>query len=145
MYNTFIPTELLYLYMYMLCASMDSDHPRILLRKSQIRALRNNPRIAHTILGSEDLLRKPWVCGFCCADIRYARNLLGSRNQTSAISGNKPTIYRERKRAQSIVASLTWMTKLLCMCNRSWVCCRGWLRFDCAILEDCVRIRGLRA
>ena len=44
------------------------DHPRILLRKPRIRALRNNPRIAHANLGS-------------------TRNHLGSRNQTSAIRG----------------------------------------------------------
>ena len=30
------------------------------------------------------------------------------------------------------------------MHDRSWVCCHGWPRFDCAILEDRVRIRGLR-
>ena len=32
--------------------SSDSDHPRISLRKAWIAALRNNPRIAHTNLGS---------------------------------------------------------------------------------------------
>ena len=161
--------------------STDSDHPRILLRKPRIRALRNNPRIAHANLGSEDLLRKPRIRGFCCTNLGSARNHLGSRNQTSAIRGNKPTIDRARKAARpsaatwvrcsgwpscfacaidrgffavdgrtalpvrSIVASLTWMVELLCMRDRSWVCCRGWPRFSCAIPEDCVRIRGLRS
>ena len=125
--------------------STDSDHPRILLRKPRIRALHNNPRIAHANLGSEDLLCKPRIRGFCCANLGSARNLLGLRNQTSAIRGNKPTIDCARKRAQAIVASLTRMAELLCVHNRLWICCRGWPRFGCTILEDCVRIRGLRA
>ena len=37
------------------------------------------------------------------------------------------------------------MAELLCVHDRSWVCCRGWPRFGGAILEDCVRIRGLRS
>ena len=37
---------------------------------------------------------------FCCANLGSARNLLGSRNQTSAIRGNKPTIDRARKAAR---------------------------------------------
>ena len=158
------PLRVLQLLLACICyaQSTDSDHPRILLRKPRIRALRNNPRIAHANLGS-------------------ARNHLGSRNQTSAIRGNNPTIDRARKAARpsaatwvrcsgwpscfacaidrgffavdgrtalpvrSIVASLTRMAELLCMRDRSWVCCRGWPRFGCAIPEDCVRIRGLRA
>ena len=60
--------------------STDSDHPRILLRKPRTELLRNNPRITHVNLGS-------------------TRNLLGSRSQTSAIRGNKPTIDRARKAA----------------------------------------------
>ena len=59
-------------------------------------------------------------------------------------------------RARSIVASLPrWSNcfacaidrgfvdayaELLCVRDRSWVCCRRWPRFGCAILEDCVRI-----
>ena len=118
----------------------------------------NNPGIAHSNLGS-------------------ARNHLGSRNQTAAIRGNKPTIDRARKaarpsaatwvrcsgwpscfacsidrgffaadgrtalRVRSTVASLTRMAELLCVLDRSWVCCRGWPRFGCAIPEDCVRDR----
>ena len=49
---------------------------------------------------------------------------------SSAIRGNEPM--------------LPQMAELLCVCDRSWVCCRGWPRFGCAILDDCVRIRGLR-
>ena len=144
--------------------STDSDYPRILLRKPRIRALRNNPRIAHANLGSEDLLRKPRIRGFCCANLGFTGNHLGSRNQTSAIRGNKPTIDRARKEAPPSTA--TWVhcrgwpscfacaidrsfvdtyAELLCVRDRSWVCCRGWPRFDCAILEDCVQIRGLRS
>ena len=41
--------------------STDSDHPRILLPKPRIRALRYNPRITHANLGSEDLLCKPRI------------------------------------------------------------------------------------
>ena len=48
-------------------------------------------------------------------------------------------------RAQSIVGSLPRMAKLLCERNQSWVCCHGWPRFGCAILDDCVWIRGLHA
>ena len=156
--------------------STDSDNLRILLREPQIRAFAP-PRIAHAYLGSEDLLRKPRICGFCCANLGFAGNHLGSRNQISSIRGNKPTIDRARKLnqlrhprqrgfiaangradlcARSIVASLPrWpncfacaidrgfvdaYAELLCVRDRSWVCCRGWPRFGCAILEDCVRI-----
>ena len=76
--------------------STDSDNLRILLREPQIRAFAP-PRIAHAYLGSEDLLRKPRICGFCCANLGFAGNHLGSRNQTSSIHGNKPTIDRARK------------------------------------------------
>ena len=109
--------------------------------------LRNNPRIAHANLGS-------------------ARNLLGSRNQTSAIRGNKPTIDRARKAVRPSAAkkprsiahakqlghplqrthvAAARMAELFFVRDRSWVCCRRWPRFGCAILDDCVRIRGLRA
>ena len=62
---------------------------------------RNNPRIALANIGSEDLLRKPQIRGFaaqtsnpwiCCANLKSTRNHLGSRNQTPATRGNKPTI-----------------------------------------------------
>ena len=87
-------------------------------------------------------MRKSRIRGFCCANLGTARNLLGSRNQTLAIRGNKPTIDHTRLRARSIVGSLTRMAELLCVRDRSWVCCRGWPRFGCAILEDCVLIKG---
>ena len=80
----------------------------------------NNPRIAHANLGSEDLLRKPRIRGFYCANLGFAGNHLGSRNQTSAIRGNKPTIDRARKAAPPSAAT--------------WVHCRGWSScFACAI------------
>ena len=46
---------------------------------------------------------------------------------------------------QSIVASLPWIAELLCVRDRLWACCHGWLRFGCAILEDCAQIQGLCA
>ena len=49
------------------------------------------------ILGSRTQTSDPRIC---CANLRSARNLLGSRNQTSAIRGNKPTIDRARKAAR---------------------------------------------
>ena len=36
------------------------------------------------------------------------------------------------------------MAELFCVRDRLRVCCRGCPRFGCAILDDCVRIRGLR-
>ena len=55
-----------------------------------------------------------------------------SRMQSSsAIRCNEPTLPR--------------MAELLCVRDRSWVCCRGWPRFGCAILDDCVQIQGLRS
>ena len=58
----------------LLLSSTDSDHPRILLHKPRIRALCNNPTIAQANLRSEDLLRKPRIRGFCCANLGSARN-----------------------------------------------------------------------
>ena len=43
-----------------------------------------------------------------------------------------------RQRWLTIVGSLPRMAELLCERYRSWVCCRGWPRFGCAILDDCV-------
>ena len=114
--------------------STDSDHPRILLRKPRIRALRNNPRIAHANLGSEDYLRKPRIRGFRCANLGSARNHLGSRSQTSAIRGNKPTIDRALKATRPSTAT--------------WVRCSGWPScFACAIDRGFVAAdgRGLAA
>ena len=100
--------------------STDSDHPRILLCKPWIRALRNNPRIAHANLGSADLLCKPRIRGFCCISLGPAHNHLGSRNQTSAIYSNKPMIDRARKAARPSVTM--------------WVRCHRWPScFACAI------------
>ena len=118
------------------------------------------------ILGSHTQTSDPSIC---CANLGSARNHLGSRNQTSAIRGNKPTIDHARKAAwpsaatwvrcsgwpscfacaidrgffaadgrtalcvRSIVASLTRMAELLCVLDRSWVCCHGWPRFGCVL------------
>ena len=112
-------SHLYYIYIWY-AQSTDSDHPRILLTKPRIRALRNNPRITHANLGSEDLLCKPRIRGCYCANLGSARNHLGSRNQTSAIHGNKPTIDRARKAARPSTAT--------------WVRCSGWPScFACAI------------
>ena len=105
--------------------STDSDHPRILLRKPRTRALRN-PSIAHANLAS-------------------ARNLLGSRNQTSAIRSNKPTIDHARLldcgfidadgraalHARSIVVLLPWMAEVWLHDSRRL---RADPRFACATL-----------
>ena len=48
-------------------------------------------------------------------------------------------------RVRSVVALFLWMAELLRLRDRSWVCCCGWSRFGCAILDDCVWIRGLRS
>ena len=100
--------------------STDSDLPRILLRKPRIRALRNNPRIAHANLGSEDFLRKPNIHGFCCANLGFARNILGSRNQTSSICGNESTIDREQKSSSAIRINEATIDRA-CLCTRSIV------------------------
>ena len=102
------------------------------MRKPRIRALRNNPRITHAYLGSEDLLRKPRIRGFCCANLGFTGNHLGSCNQTSSIRGNKPTIDRARKAAPPSAAT--------------WVHCRGWPScFACAIDRSFFAADGLTA
>ena len=50
---------------------------------------------------------------------------------------------RTALRARSVVASFLRMAELLRLRDRSWVCYCGWPRFGCAILDDCVWIRGL--
>ena len=119
-------------YIYICYAqSTDSDHPRILLPKSRIRALRNNPRITHANLGSEDLLCKPRIRGCCCAS-------LGSKPRPSAATNPRSIAHakqlghprqrgfvvadgRAALRARSIVASLPRMAELLCVYDRSWL------------------------
>ena len=49
------------------------------------------------------------------------------------------------KKIKKIVASFLRMVELLRLRDRSWVCCRGWPRFGCTILDDSVWIRGLRS
>ena len=143
---------------------MDSDHPRILLRKPRIRALRNNPRIVH-------------------ANRKSTCNHLGSRNQISAVCGNKPTIDCARKAAwpsmatnprsialakqlrhprqqtldqshtnsgsagydPTIINHVNAVAIIIQLARSIVVCCRGWPRFGCAILNDCVWIRGLHS
>ena len=108
--------------------STDSDHPRILLPKPRIRALRNIPRIAHANLGSEDLLRKPRIR---MQSSRIAQPNLGHPRQQT----------HDRSRTQSSLAihgnvgSLQRMAKLLCVRDRSWLLlCRGWPNcFACTI------------
>ena len=140
-----------------------------------IRALRNNPRITHANLGSEDLLRKLGSAYFArpsadfiaritiyllivnhrCLQIRSAcataRSIvLRCRGWASCfacaiVRGFFAAEGRIALRAQLVVASFLRMAELLRLCDRSWVCCHGWLRFGCAILDDCVWIRCLRA
>ena len=113
------------------------------------------------------------ILGFCCANLgsELCAIILGSRTQTSdpRILLRKPRIRTQssriaqpnpghprqqthnRSRTQSSsairgnVGSLQRMAELLCVRDRSWLLCRGWQRFGCAIPEDCVRIRGLLA
>ena len=92
------------------------------------------------ILGSRTQTSDPRIC---CANLGSARNILGSRNQTSAIHGNKPTIDRARKAARPSASTKPRSIVHVCVRDRSLVCCHGWPRFCCAILEYCVRIRGL--
>ena len=184
------------------------------MRKVRIRTigselLRNNPRIVHANLGSEDLLRKPRIrtqsSGIVQLDLGHLRqqthdrsrtqssfllhkprirtqssgiaqpNLGHPRQQThdrsrtqssSAIRVNEATIDCTRKAVRPFAAkkprsiahakqlghplqrthvAAVRMAELFCMRDRSWVCCREWPRFGCAILDDCVRIRGLRS
>ena len=71
--------------------------------KPRIRALRNNPGIAHANLRS--LLRKPWIHRFYYVTQTSDRhNHLGSRIQTWAIRGSKPTIDRASKAARPFAA-----------------------------------------
>ena len=68
----------------------------------------------------------------CCANLGSARNHLGSRNQTSAIRGNKSTIDRARKAARPSAAT--------------WVHCRGWPScFACTIDRGFVDADGRAA
>ena len=83
--------------------------------------LHNNPRITHD----------PRIC---CANLGSTRNLLGYRNQTSAIRGNKHMIDRTRKAARSSASMKPQSIAHICVHDRFWVCCRGWPRFACAIL-----------
>ena len=113
------------------------------------------------------------ILGFCCANLgsELCAIILGSRTQTSdpRILLRKPRIRtqssriaqpnpghprqqtHDRSRTQSSsairgnVGSLQRMAELLCVRDRSWLLCRGWPRFGCAIPEDCVRIRSLRS
>ena len=91
--------------------------------------LRNNPRIAHVNLGSEDLLRKPLIRGFCCANLGSARNLLGSRSQTSAIRGKEATIDRACKATRPSAATNPrchgWPSCFACAINRGFVAADG--------------------
>ena len=96
----------------------------------------SDPRICCTNLGSEDLLHKPRIRRFCCASLGFTRNHLASRNQISAIRGNKPMIDSARKAAQpSVATNPRWLTIVAC---RAGVCvcattrsivlrCRGWV------------------
>ena len=82
-------------------------------------------------IGSEDLLHKPRIRGFCCASLGFTCNHLGSRNQISAIRGNKPMIDSARKAARpSVATNPRWLTIVAC---RAGVCVR-----DCAI--DCASL-----
>ena len=92
------------------------------------------------IIGSRTQTLDPWIC---CATLGSARNIVGSRNQISAICGNKPTIDRARRAARPSVSTKPQSIAHVCVRDRLWVCCRRWQRFGCPILEDCVRIRGL--
>ena len=146
LYRVFIQPSILYIYG---------------MRKARIRTILGfccpnlGSELCAIILGSHTQTSDPRIC---CANLGSARNHLGSRNQTSAIHGNKPTIDRARKaarpstatwvrcsgwpscfacsinrgfvdadgraalRVRSIVASLPWMSELLCVRDRSWVC-----------------------
>ena len=101
------------------CANLGSELCAIILR------------IAQANIGSEDLLCKPQICGFCCAGLGFTRNHLGSRNQISAIRGNKPTIDSARKAARpSVAANPRWLTIVAC---RAGVCACN-CTIDCASL-----------
>ena len=85
---------------------------------------------------SEDFVAQTSNQSFCAI-------ILGSSNQTSAIRGNKPTIDRARRAARLSASTKPQSIAHVCVRDRSCVCYLEWPRFACAILEDCVRIRGL--
>ena len=74
------------------------------------------------ILGSRTQTSDPRIC---CANLGSARNTLGSRNQTSAIHGNKPTIDRARRAARPSASTKPQSIVHVCVRDRSWVCCHG--------------------
>ena len=70
----------------------NNSYVNICVMYSVIHSKEEEERNVHANLGSTDLLHKPCIRGFSCANLGSARNLLGSRNQISTICGNKPTI-----------------------------------------------------
>ena len=109
----------------------------MLLPKPRIRALRNNPRITHANLGSEDLLCKPRIrtqsSRIAQPNLGHPRQQTHDRSRTqssSAIRGN--------------VGSLQRMAELLCVRDRSWLLlCSGWPNcFACAIDHGFVAVDG---
>ena len=118
------------------------------------RTQTSDPRICCANLGSADLLRKPRIrtqsSRIAQPNLGHLRQQTHDRSRTQAARHTRQRSH-DRSRTQSSSAihgnepTLLRMAELLCMRDRSWVCCRGWPRFGCAILDDCLRIRGLRS
>ena len=156
LYRVFIQPSILYI--YVMRKARIRTILGFLLPKPRIRALCNNPRIAHKNLGSEDLLCKPRIR---TQSSRITQPNLGHPRQQTHDRARKaarpsaatwvrcsgwPSCFacaidrgffaadgRTALRVRSIVGSLTRMTELLCVCDRSWVCCGGWPRFGCVL------------
>ena len=133
------------------------------------RVQTSDPRICCANLGSTDLLRKPRIrtqsSRIAQPNLGHPRQQTHDRSRTqssSAYASTKPrsiahakqfghprqrSYDRSRTKISSAIRgnepTLPRMAELLCVRDRSWVCCRGWLRFGRAILDDCLRIRGL--
>ena len=135
------------------------------------RTQTSGPRICCANLGSADLLRKPRIrtqsSRIAQPNLGHPRQQTHDRSRTqssSAYASTKPrsiahakqfghprqrSYDRSRTQSSSTIRgnepTLPRMAELLCVRDRSWVCCRGWTRFGCAILDDSLRIRGLRS
>ena len=94
------------------------------------------------ICGNKPTIDRARKATFCCANLGSARNLLGSRNQTSAIRGKEATIDRARKATRPSAATnprcREWPSCFACAIDRGFVAADGRGLVACGS-EVCVR------
>ena len=146
------------LYIYMLSAKYEFGPPRIRTQSSRIM----QPNLGHPRQQTHDRLRsqsssairgnEPTIINHRCLQSRSACAIdraslpqMGELLACAIVRGLFAAEGRTALRTRSVVASFLRMAELLRLHDRSWVCCCGWSRFGCAILDDCLWIRGLRS